>query len=66
MSKTTEEKIDEMHDTLVRLEAYLKKIDRLECSVFNEGWGIAAQVKVLWVIIPAAWAVFLLYVKTKI
>lgn len=65
MSKTTEEKIDEMHDMIIRLEPICEQVKKHEKTLYNSGWGIAAQVKVLWVLIPSAWAIFLVYLKNR-
>lgn len=65
MSKTTEEKINEMHDMIIRLEPICEQVRKHERTLYNNGWGIAAQVKVLWVLIPSAWAIFLVYLKNK-
>ena len=66
MPKTTEEKIDEMHDTLLRLEPYLKRVDKLDECIFNGGWGLAAQVKALIIVDMMVWAVFLIWLKNKV
>ena len=66
MSKTTEEKIDEMHDMMIRLEPICEQVKKHEKTLYNGGWGITAQVKVLWVIIPGIWAIFLIWFKSKI
>lgn len=48
MSKTTEEKISEMHDTIIRLEPFCKQVEKHEKALFNGGWGVVAQTKVMW------------------
>ena len=63
MGKSIEEKIDEIHESFIRLEPYIKKVDKLEQTVFNEGWGLAAQTKALWFFAGGAWSVILIYLK---
>ena len=65
MGKTTEEKIDDMHDALIRLEGVCKLVEKHEKALFNNGWGIMAQTKALWLLSSGIWAVFLIWLKEK-
>lgn len=60
-----EKEIKRIHDAIIRLEPVCEKVEKHDRTLYNNGWGIAAQVKVLWVVIPSAWALFLVYIKHK-
>ena len=66
MSKTTEEKIDEIHEKMIRLEPICEKVEKHEKVLYNSGWGIVAQTKALWLLAGGIWAVALIYVKEVI
>lgn len=49
MSKTTEEKIDEIHDFTIRMEAVVEDVKSMKGWIYGNGWpGARAQLYVLW------------------
>lgn len=64
--KTTEQKIDEIHDALIRLEPVCKQVEKHEKALYNGGWGIVAQTKVLWALAGGAWVVGLMIMEKKL
>ena len=62
------------HDLLVEIHQVLKdpdngvcrQIKKLNDCVFNNGWGLAAQVKALIIVDMMVWAVFLIWLKNKV
>lgn len=67
MSKAQlEAEISKIHDVIIRLEPICDKVNKHEKTLYNNGWGVAAQVKVLMILVPSAWAVFLIWFKSKI
>lgn len=48
MSKSLEEKITDIHDFTVRMESVIEKVNKHDETLYNKGWGITAQVKVIW------------------
>lgn len=61
-----ESEIRKIHDVIIRLEPVCDKVEKHEKALFNNGWGIAAQTKVLMILVPSAWAVFLIWFKSKV
>lgn len=45
-----EREIRRIHDAIVRLEPVCEKVEKHERTLYNNGWGVAAQVKVLWAV----------------
>lgn len=67
MSKADLEKeIHKIHDAIIRLEPFCDKVEKHEKALYNNGWGVVAQTKVLMILVPSAWAVFLIWFKSKI
>jgi hypothetical protein len=42
------------------------KVEKHDVSLYNSGWGIASQVKVLWLLAGGLWALCLVYLRNKI
>lgn len=66
MSKDLEDKINDIHDAVIRFEAVCSKVEKHEKTLYNNGWGIAAQVKVLWLLAVGIWTVALIWLKKVI
>ena len=43
-----EREIHKIHDFCIRMEPFVEKVDKINKAVFNDGWGIASQVKIMW------------------
>lgn len=61
-----EEQIKKIHDAIIRLEPICDKVEKHDRTLYNNGWGVAAQVKSLMILVPCAWALFLIWFKSKI
>lgn len=48
-----EDKIAKIHDAIIRLEPFCEKVEKHEKALFNGGWGVVAQTKVLWAVFIA-------------
>lgn len=48
--KDLEAEIKRIHDAIIRLEPVCDMVTKHEKTLYNNGWGVAAQVKVLWAV----------------
>lgn len=61
-----EVEIKRIHDAIIRLEPVCDKVEKHDKTLYNNGWGVAAQVKALMILVPCAWAIFLIWFKSKV
>ena len=61
-----EREIKRIHDAIIRLEPTGELVQKHDKSLYNNGWGVVAKVNVLMVLVPCAWAVFLIWFSAKI
>ena len=65
--KTSMDKtIAEIHDTLIRLEPFCEKVAKHDKVLYNDGWGLITQCRILWLISGGLWAIILIWVKNTI
>jgi len=62
MGDELKKQIREIHDFMIRLEPICEMVKKHDKSLYNNGFGLSAQVKVLWALAGGVWTITLLYI----
>jgi len=62
-SSTVACELSKIHDTLIRLEPVCKLVEKHNKVLYNDGWGLITQVRILHIISLGLWAIFLVWVR---
>lgn len=58
--------IRRIHDAIIRLEPVSEKVAKHEKALYNGGFGVVAQTKILWLLTGGVWAITLIYMKNHL
>lgn len=55
----------DIHDTLIRLEPVCKQVEKHNKVLYNDGWGMVTQIRILWLASIGLWTIFLVWVRAE-